>query len=223
MSSRRLRGRSARTPLLHWLHRSASLTNGFPLTLGAFFLGRLCLAPAHFSGVPAVKTSHRDLSFVAAIWPELVRGRRRRLSPTRCIVKHMLAIPNLEPITTINSFDIKNVLCGQPKYSPNGRRYIFVHAIRKLDNDDGSLSRRPHQATTDGSRSASKFPKYNLHSLYPSSRAQGLHLTLNLRVPQIFATFPNTVQARVWFMREFASLTIRHDCQVTRVNSRSYA
>ena len=73
------------------------------------------------------------------------------MSPARCVVKHMLAVPNLEPISAIDRLDVKNILGRQPQYATHRRGDVLVHPIGKLDDDYGPFSRRPHQATTDGS------------------------------------------------------------------------
>jgi hypothetical protein len=86
------------------------------------------------------------------------------MSPARRVVKHVLAIPHFKPISAIDRLDVKNILGGQAQNATHRRCDIFVHPIGKLDNDYGPFSRRAHQAPAYRSRSASKFPKYNLHS-----------------------------------------------------------
>ena len=152
-----------------------------------------------------------------------VHGRRRKLSPTRRVVKHVLAIPNLEPISAVHGFDIENILGRQPQHATHRCCHVLVHAIGKLDHHDRAFAWCSHQAPTHGSRSTSKFPKYNLHSYYPSSRVQGLHLTLDYAFTYVpFATFPSTVQAGLWFMQDLQYVRFRRDCRVSLVNSASY-
>ena len=102
----------------------------------------------------------------------------------------MFAVPNLEPIAAVNGLDIKDIFCCQPQNATHGRSDVLVHTVGELNDDYRTFAWRSHKATTHRSRATSEFPQYDLHSVYPSSRANKLHLTLDVTLT--FVSLPDT-------------------------------
>ena len=102
----------------------------------------------------------------------------------------MFAVPNLEPIAAINSFDVEDIFCRQPQNATHGCGHVLVHSVGELNDDYRTFARRSYKATAHRSRTTSEFPQYDLHSVYPSSRANKLHLTLDVALT--FVSLPDT-------------------------------
>jgi len=106
------------------------------------------------------------------------------------IFEEMFAVPNLEPIAAINSFDVEDIFCCQPQNATHGCGHVLVHPVGELNDDYRTFARRSYKATAHRSRATSEFPQYDLHSVYPSSRANKLHLTLDVALT--FVSLPDT-------------------------------
>ena len=172
-------GRRSRASLLGGLRHCTRLPNGLTLALGACLFRSLGGTPAHFPRISSIKTSHRVFSFDYGQVPRVPRGftpyrvlptvasnhsprtqqpalARALLPPTSVssagsIIEHVFAIPNLQPITAVDGFDVKHVSGCQPQDSTHRCRHVLMHTVGELDHDHGPLARRPHKAPTDGS------------------------------------------------------------------------
>jgi len=82
------------------------------------------------------------MSRTRSLSPPTTSQRLRDLLAAYDVIERDLAASDFEPIARVHRLDIEDLATREPKHAFHRSRHILVHAVRKLDDDDGALPGR---------------------------------------------------------------------------------